>query len=63
MPRHPDNGHYEPSPTGTGKSHLAIALAIEAVKAGKSVYFCTLAELIASLAKTVREGQLRERIR
>ena len=27
-------------PPGTGKSHLATALAVEAVKAGKSVYFC-----------------------
>jgi DNA replication protein DnaC len=50
-------------PPGTGKSHLAIALAVEAVKAGKSVYFSTLAEIVASLAKADREGQLRERIR
>ncbi|WP_201838533.1 ATP-binding protein [Microvirga zambiensis] len=33
-------------PPGTGKSHLATALGVEAVKAGKSVYFCTLADLI-----------------
>lgn len=32
-------------PPGTGKSHLASALGVEAVKAGRSVYFCTLAEL------------------
>jgi DNA replication protein DnaC len=50
-------------PPGTGKSHLATALAVEAVKAGKSVYFATLAEIIATLAKAEREGQLRERIR
>src|SRR4029453_13180704 len=50
-------------PPGTGKSHLATALAVEAVKAGKSVYFATLAEIISSLAKAEREGQLRERIR
>ncbi|TIN12984.1 MAG: AAA family ATPase [Mesorhizobium sp.] len=50
-------------PPGTGKSHLAIALAVEAVKAGKSVYFCTLAELIAALARAEREGRLQERIR
>lgn len=50
-------------PPGTGKSHLATALAVEAVKAGKSVYFSTLADIIASLAKAEREGQLRERIR
>ncbi|MFQ5974332.1 MAG: IS21-like element helper ATPase IstB, partial [Alphaproteobacteria bacterium] len=50
-------------PPGTGKSHLAIALGVEAVKAAKSVYFSTLAEIVASLAKAEREGQLRERIR
>ncbi|RWI07375.1 MAG: AAA family ATPase [Mesorhizobium sp.] len=50
-------------PPGTGKSHLATALAVEAVKAAKSVYFSTLADIIASLAKAEREGQLRERIR
>jgi len=50
-------------PPGTGKSHLAIALGVEAVKAGNSVYFTTLAELIASLSKAEREGQLPERIR
>jgi DNA replication protein DnaC len=33
------------------------------VKAGRSVYFTTLAELIGSLAKAEREGALRERIR
>ena len=49
-------------PPGTGKSHLAIALGIEAVKAGKSVYFATLAELIDSLAKAEREGKLAQRI-
>jgi DNA replication protein DnaC len=50
-------------PPGTGKSHLATALAVEAVKAGRSVYFSTLADIITSLAKAEREGQLRERIR
>jgi DNA replication protein DnaC len=50
-------------PPGTGKSHLAVALGLEAVKAGRSVYFSTLGELVSSLAKAEREGQLRERIR
>jgi len=50
-------------PPGTGKSHLATALAVEAVKAGRSVVFSTLADLIASLSKAEREGTLRERIR
>ena len=46
---------------GCGKTHLAIALGVEAVKAGKTVYFTTLAELIITLAKAEREGNLRER--
>lgn len=50
-------------PPGTGKTHLAIALGVEAVKAGKSVFFASLAELIASMAKAERENNLRERIR
>jgi DNA replication protein DnaC len=50
-------------PPGTGKSHLAVALGVEAVKAGRSVYFSTLADIIVSLAKAEREGCLRERLR
>jgi DNA replication protein DnaC len=50
-------------PPGTGKSHLATALGVEAVKAGRSVYFASLADIISALAKAEREGQLRERIR
>jgi DNA replication protein DnaC len=50
-------------PPGTGKSHLAIALGVEAVKAGKSVYFATLAELVDSMRKAEREGKLRDRVR
>ncbi len=50
-------------PPGTGKSHLSVALGVEAVKAGRSVYFATLADLIGALAKAEREGTLRERIR
>jgi len=42
-------------PPGTGKSHLAIALGIKAVKAGKSVHFATLAQ-------AEREGKLKQRI-
>lgn len=50
-------------PPGTGKSHLSLALGVEAVKAGRSVYFSSLADIIAQLAKAEREGALRERIR
>ena len=50
-------------PPGTGKSHLAIALGVEAVRAGRSVYFVTLADLVAALAHAEREGRLRDKIR
>ena len=50
-------------PPGTGKTHLATALGVEAVKAGKSVYFGNLAEIIASLEKAEREGSLHNRIK
>ena len=50
-------------PPGTGKSHLSLALGVEAVKAGRSVYFTTLAKLVGALARAEREGSLREKIR
>jgi len=50
-------------PPGTGKSHLPIALGVEAVRAGRSVYFSPLADIVTSLARAEREGSLRERIR
>jgi DNA replication protein DnaC len=50
-------------PPGTGKSHLAVALGVEAVKAGRSVHFITLAELVDLLARAEREGALRQKIR
>ena len=52
-----------PGPPGTGKSHLATALGVAAVKAGKSVYRAPLADLIEALAKAEREGRLAEKIR
>jgi DNA replication protein DnaC len=50
-------------PPGTGKRHLSVALGVEAVKAGRSVHFLTLADLVGALAKAEREGTLREKIR
>ena len=50
-------------PPGTGKSHLAIALGLEAVKAGKSVFFTTLGELVTGMSRAEREGRLKERLR
>src|SRR4051794_3966203 len=50
-------------PPGTGKTHLSLALGVEAVKAGRSVYFGSLADIVAALARAEREGALREKIR
>jgi DNA replication protein DnaC len=50
-------------PPGTGKSHLATALGVAAVKAGRSVYRATLAEIVEALGRAEREGRLIERIR
>jgi DNA replication protein DnaC len=50
-------------PPGTGKTHLAVALAYEAIKAGRSAYVATLAEIITSLLKAEREGWLPRRIK
>ena len=50
-------------PPGTGKSHLSVALGVEAVQAGRSVHFLNLADLVGALAKAEREGVLREKIR
>ena len=40
-----------------------MALGVEAVKASRSVYFVTLADLVGALAKAEREGALRQKIR
>jgi DNA replication protein DnaC len=50
-------------PPGTGKSHLSVALGVEAIKAARSVYFTTLADLVGVLVKAEREGSLRDKIR
>jgi len=50
-------------PPGTGKSHLAVGLGVAAVKAGKSVYRGTLAELIDALGRAERDGRLGDKIR
>jgi DNA replication protein DnaC len=38
-------------PPGVGKTHLAVALAIKACRAGITIYFTTMADLIAKLKK------------
>ena len=50
-------------PPGVGKSHIAVALGIEAVKAGFSAYFVNAGNLIERLKKANREEVLEKKIR
>jgi DNA replication protein DnaC len=49
-------------PPGVGKTHLAIALGREAIRAGYSVQFVTATALVAGLAKGHTQGRLEDRI-
>jgi DNA replication protein DnaC len=50
-------------PPGVGKTHLAIALGLEAVKANFSVYFATLQDLLSTLARARAQDQLEAKLR
>jgi DNA replication protein DnaC len=50
-------------PPGVGKSHLAIALGIEAVKAGISVHFTNTVNLIERLKTANRDGIFEKKLR
>jgi DNA replication protein DnaC len=50
-------------PPGTGKTHLGIALAYEAVEAGYRVYYTTAADMVASLHAAYLEGTWLQRLR
>jgi DNA replication protein DnaC len=50
-------------PPGVGKTHLAIALTVEAIRAGFSAQFVTAHELVSDLGKAAREGRLDRRLR
>lgn len=45
-------------PSGTGKSHLAIALGVRATERGYKVRFLTAADMMLQLEKARREGRL-----
>lgn len=47
-------------PTGRGKSHLAVALGMRAIAAGKPVRFVTAAQLVLELKRALEEGRLDE---
>ncbi len=50
-------------PPGVGKSHLAISLGIEAVKAGLSVYFTSAGILIERMKKASNDGLFEDKLR
>lgn len=50
-------------PPGVGKTHLAVALAVEAIRAGFSAQFITAHDLVSDLGKAAREGRLDRRLR
>ena len=50
-------------PPGVGKTHLAIGLAVQALRSGMTVYFASLTQLIADLKKAMISGRLDRRWR
>lgn len=50
-------------PPGVGKTHLAVALGIEAIRRGYRTLFVSTQGLLASLAKAQSENKLEERLR
>lgn len=50
-------------PPRIGKSHLAVALGVEAVRQGLSVYFVSLTQMISDLHRAYEENRLDRRIR
>lgn len=50
-------------PPGTGKTHVAVALAIRACQHGSSVYFTTFEQMIRSLSQADRAGRLVQKLK
>lgn len=50
-------------PPGVGKSHLAVALAMEAISQGLSAYFVTVTDLVNDLRRAYTDGRLDTRMR
>lgn len=50
-------------PPGVGKSHLSVALAIEAVRQGFGAYFVTAHDLVQDLRRAHAENRLERRLR
>jgi DNA replication protein DnaC len=49
-------------PPGVGKTHLAVALGMEAVAQGANVYFIGIPELLEQLARDVQENRVGDRL-
>jgi DNA replication protein DnaC len=50
-------------PPGVGKTHLAVALAEAAIRAGQAAYFMTAHDLVNDLGRAYREGRLDRRMK
>jgi DNA replication protein DnaC len=50
-------------PPGVGKTHLAVALTGEAIRAGFSAQFITVQDLVSDLGRATRAGRLAQRLR
>lgn len=50
-------------PPGVGKTHLAVAIAMEAIGQGMPVYFVSLAQLVGDLRRAYEENRLEKRLR
>jgi DNA replication protein DnaC len=50
-------------PPGVGKTHLAVALAESAIRAGQAAYFMTAHDVVDDLGRAYREGRLERRIK
>lgn len=48
---------------GVGKTHVAVALGVEAVRARKLTYFVDCQRLVADLSRAAEKGQLERRLR
>ncbi|XOQ44257.1 MAG: AAA domain-containing protein [Clostridium sp.] len=50
-------------PPGVGKTHLAVGLAMKAIRAGMTVYFTELSKLVVDLKKADKQNRLERRWR
>lgn len=50
-------------PPGVGKTHLSVALSVEAIQSGFGVYFITAYELVNDLSRAAKENRMDRRMR